>query len=173
VGLLAGWTKTSAEGSALTFDVSSTYQATFAWRIWQGDAISVSLEVPFLAAPALGVKTTGTALPKEYASLYLTPGLRVTFHPERTVSLFGAAGGGYARYSESKLQLDNSPNPLQRDTNAGAIQLGGGVNVRGSEWLALRGEVRDLYTGPRNFSVATPGERVHNVIGSVGIVMRF
>lgn len=172
-GLLVGWTKTSAEGSALTFDVSSTYQATFAWRIWQGNAASLSIEVPFLAAPALGVKTEGGALPKEYASLYLTPGVRVTYRPERRVSLFGAVGGGYARYSESKLRLDNSPNPQQQDTNAGALQLGGGINVRGSDWLGLRGEVRDLYTGPRNFSVATPGERVHNVIGSVGIVLRF
>ena len=126
-----------------------------------------------IATPSLGVKTVGATLPKEYASLYLTPGVRVTFHPERTVSFFGAVGGGYARYSESKLSLDNSPNPLQRDTNTGALQLGAGVNVRGSDWLGLRGEVRDLMTGPRNFSVVTPGERVHNVIGSVGIVVRF
>lgn len=172
-GLLVGWTKTSAEGSALAFDVSSTYQATFAWRIWQGDAASVAIEVPLFAAPALGVKTVGAALPKEYASLYLTPGMRVTFHPERRVSFFGALGGGYTRYSESKHRLDNSPNPQQQDTNTGALQFGGGVNVRGSEWLGLRGEVRDLYTGPRRFSVVTPGGRVHNVVASVGIVVWF
>jgi hypothetical protein len=174
-GLLVGWTRTSAEGQALAFDVSSTYQATFAWRLWQGGAASVFLEVPFLAAPALGVKTVspGGALPKEYASLYLTPGIRVAFRPDRTVSLFGAAGGGYARYSEGKHKLDNTDNPLQRDTNTSAIQLGAGVNLRGSSWLGLRGEVRDLYTGPRNFSVPTPGERVHNIIASVGIILMF
>jgi opacity protein-like surface antigen len=172
-GLLVGWTKTSAEGSALTFDVSSTYQATFAWRVWQGPAVSLALEVPLFAAPAIGVKTVGATLPKEYAALFLTPGVRVSFRPGRPVSLFGAVGGGYARYSEGKHTLDNNPNPLQQDTNAGALQVGAGVNIRGSNWLGLRGEVRDVWTGPRNFSVPTPKERVHNVIASVGIVLFF
>src|SRR5438034_8452351 len=98
---MLGWTKTSAEGTALAFDVSGTYQATFAWRVWHGDTASIAVEVPLFAAPAIGVKTVGASLPKEYAALFLTPGVRVTFHPERRVSVFGAAGGGYARYSES------------------------------------------------------------------------
>jgi hypothetical protein len=89
------------------------------------------------------------------------------------VSVFGAVGGGYARYSESKLKGDRSPNPNQLDTNAGALQWGGGVNVRGFRWLGFRGELRDVYTGARNFSIPTPGPRVHNVIASSGLVIRF
>jgi len=57
----------------------------------------------------------------EYASLSLTPGLRVTALPEADGSFFGAIGGGCARYSESKLKADRSPNFDQRDTNAGAL----------------------------------------------------
>ena len=173
VAFLGGWTKTSSEGSVLTFDVSNTYQATFTWRIWQAATAGLSIEVPLLASPALGVKTVGSSLPKEYAALSITPGVRVSFHPERTVSFFGALGGGYVRYSESKLRLDNSPNPLHKDANAAAVQFGGGVNVRASQWLGLRGEVRDVYSGPRSFSVVTPGDLVHNVVGSVGIVLWF
>jgi len=80
-----------------------------------------------------------------------------------SISFFGAVGGGYARYSESKLRADRSPNLDQRDTNAGALQVGGGIDIRGFGWLGFRGELRDVYTGPRNSSISTPGPRVHNV----------
>ncbi len=173
VGLLLGSTKASNEASVLQFDRATTYQATFAWRVWQGQIVGVSIEVPFIASPAFEVATSGRFLPKEYASLYLTPGVRVTIAPKSSVSFFGAIGAGYARYSESKLKIDGSPNPQQRDTNTDAIDFGGGVNVRAFRWLGLRGELRDVYTGARNFSVQTPGERVHNVVTSGGLVLRF
>src|SRR5262249_30191419 len=73
VGLLLGATRTSDEGAALAFDRATTYQATFAWRTWEGSKVVVSLEVPFLASPAFTVAKPGGSLPKEYAALYLTP----------------------------------------------------------------------------------------------------
>src|SRR5439155_6245799 len=112
-------------------------------------------------------------LPLEYASLYLTPGVRVTALPRRRVSIFGALGAGYARYSESKLRADRSPNPQQRDTNAAALEFGGGVDVRGFGWVGFRADVRDVYTGARAFSLETPHNHVHNVVGSGGFVRRF
>ena len=173
VGLLLGSTKASDEGSALQFDRATTYQATFAWRVWQNDAVAVAVEVPFLASPKFEVTTPGRSLPKEYASLYLTPGVRVVAFPDHVVSVFGAVGAGYARYSESKLRVDGSPNPGQRDTNTDAIQFGGGVDIAAFRRLGFRVEVRDLHTGARIFSLATPGARVHNVVGSGGLVLRF
>ena len=173
VGLLLGSTGTSDEGAALQFARATTYQATFAWRVWHNPSVGVAVEVPFIASPAFDVTTPGRTLPKEYASLYLTPGLRVTVFPDRVVSVFGAAGAGYARYSESKLRVDGSPNPAQRDTNTNAFQFGGGVDVRAVRWLGFRAEVRDLCTGARTFSIATPGGRVHNVVASGGFVLRF
>jgi hypothetical protein len=173
VGLLLGATRASNEGSVLEFDRGTTYQATFAWRVWDRGAARISIEVPFIATAAFGVASPGASLPKEYASLYLTPGVRVTVWPKGQVSLFGAAGGGYARYSESKLRADNGPNPAQQDTNTGALQFGGGVDIRGFGWLGFRGELRDVFTGARNFSLPTPHESVHNVIASGGLVVRF
>src|SRR6266705_3377357 len=131
VGLLLGSTRATDEGAVLQFDRGTTYQATFAWRVWRTDAANLSIEVPFMASPAFTVVTPGASLPLEYASLYLTPGVRVTFLPSAAVSFFGAVGGGYARYSESKLKADRSPNLDQRDTHAGALLVGGGVDVRG------------------------------------------
>jgi len=45
--------------------------------------------------------------------------------------------------------------------------------VRARRWLAFRGEVRDVYTGARNFSIVTPHNHVHNVVVSGGFVLRF
>jgi len=173
VGLLLGSTRTTDEGAVLQFDRGTTYQATFAWPVWRTDAAELSVEVPFIASPALTVVPPRASVPLEYASLYLTPGIRVTALPKADVSFFGTIGGGYARYSESKLKADRSPNLDQRDTNAGALQVGGGVDVRGFGWLGFRGELRDIFTGARTFSLATPGPRVHNVILSGGLVVRF
>lgn len=173
VGLLLGSTSATDEGTVLQFDRGTTYQATFAWRFWSTETAQLAVEVPFIASPAFTVVPPRAALPLEYASLYLTPGVRVTFVPKAPVSFFGAIGAGYARYSESKVKADRSPNPDQRDTNAGALQFGGGMDVRGFGWLGFRAEVRDVYTGGRNFSIATPGPRVHNVVGSGGFVIRF
>ena len=172
VGLLLGATRTGDEGAALAFDRATTYQATFAWRVWEGPKAAVSVEVPFLASPAFTVATRGGSLPKEYAALYLTPGVRLTVHPNGPVSVFGSAGGGYARYSESKERANGGPNPNQRDTNTGALQFGGGVDVRALRWLAFRGEVRDVHTGARDFSIVTPHDHVHNVVVSGGFVLR-
>ena len=173
VGLLLGSTSATNEGTVLQFARATTYQATLAWRVWAGPRAKVSVEIPFIASPAFNVVPASPALPLEYASLYLTPGVRVTAFPSAPVSFFGAVGGGYARYSESKLKGDRSPNPAQRDTNTGAFAFGGGVDVRGFGWLGFRGEIRDVYTGPRNFSLATPRASVHNVVGSAGLVIRF
>lgn len=173
VGLLLGSTRATDEGVVLQFDRATTFQATMAWRVWSNDTVRLAVEVPFIASPAFTVVPARPGVPLEYASLYLTPGVRATLLPKARMSFFGAIGGGYVRYSESKLKTDRSPNPEQLDTNAGALQFGGGVDVRGLRWLGFRGEVRDLYTGARRFSLATPGPRVHNVIASGGFVLRF
>jgi hypothetical protein len=172
IGLLLGSTHATDERPVLDFDHGTTYQATFAWRAWQTRSTRVSIEIPFIATPAFTVLTPGPSLPLEYASLSLTPGIRVTVAPRAAIAVWGAAGAGYARYSESKLKADRTPNPEQRDTNTGAIGFGGGVDVRGFGWLGFRGEVRDIYTGVRAFSLATPGARVHNVVASGGLVVR-
>ena len=173
VGLLLGATTATDEGTALQFGRALTYQATLAWHVWSRNGMGLAIEVPFLASPAFEVETSGGSLPKEYASLYLTPGVRVTLPVRGPVSVFGAVGAGYARYSESKLRANGNPNPSQLDTNTGAFQFGGGVDVRGFGWLGFRGEIRDIVTGSRKFSIPTPGPTVHNVVTSGGLVVRF
>lgn len=174
VGLLLGTTKTTDEGTALQFKRERTWQATLAWYVWSGERVRLAIELPFLAAPAFEVTTPGGSLPLEYAWLSLTPGVRVVAPVGGgRFSVWGSAGAGYARYSESVHNVDGSPNTDQRDTNTGAFHVGGGVDARGLGWLGFRAEIRTVMTGPRNFSIPTPRENVHNTAFSGGLVVRF
>ena len=173
LGLLGGWTKPSAEGSVLAFNFGTTYEVSFARTIWASDRLDVSIEVPFLATNSISIKTPGASLPREYAVFSLTPGVRLMFQPRRRVSVFGAVGGGFAGHEESALRADGSPNPDRQTNNTGAVSFGGGVDVRSGSWLGLRGEVRDVVTGARRFSIPVPGGRVHNVVTTLGIVVHF
>ena len=172
IGLLGGWLKSGDAGSALQFNFGTTYEVSFATRILASDRVDVAIEVPFLAANSLSVKTPGAALPREYAALFLTPGIRLMVAPRRRASVFGAVGGGFASYEESALRADGGPNPARQSNSTGAISFGGGIDVRSGSWLGLRGEVRDVVTGARRFSIATPGGRVQHVVITVGLVIR-
>jgi hypothetical protein len=75
VGLLLSSTNATDEGAVLQFDRGTTYQVTFAWLVWRTGGAQLSVEVPFIASPAFTVVPPRAAVPLEYASLYLTPGL--------------------------------------------------------------------------------------------------
>ena len=172
VGLLGGWTKPSDDGSVLQFNFGTVYEASFAKRILASEPIDVAIEVPFLAANSLTIKTVGAALPREYAALFLTPGIRLMVAPQRLISAFGVLGGGFANYEESARRADGGPNPAQQTNSTGAVAFGGGVDVRSGSWLGLRGEVRDVVSGARHFSIAPLGGRAQHVIVTVGLVIR-
>lgn len=173
IGLLGGWTKASAEGSVLQFNFGTTYEASYARRIWTSDRLDVAIEVPFLATNSITIQTPGALLPREYAEFSLTPGIRLMVEPRRLVSVFGVVGGGFAQYEESALRADGGPNPAPPANTVGAVSFGGGVDVRSGSWLGLRGEVRDVVTGARRFSIPTAGASVHNIVTTLGLVIRF
>lgn len=76
VGLLLGSTTTTDEDGTLRFTRATTYQATVDVLVWRSSAVTLGIEVPFTASPAFDIDSTVGSLPKEYASLYLTPGVR-------------------------------------------------------------------------------------------------
>jgi hypothetical protein len=49
---------------------------------------------------------------------------------------------------------------------------GGRINMRAWRWIGFRGEIRDVYTGARRFSIHTAGTAVHNVVVSGGLELR-
>lgn len=179
VGLLLGALSTGSRDiqlptlSRANIDAGLTYQANYARRLVQAKLASLHVEVLFAATPLQKVRSSNTLLPRDYASLFLTPGLKVKFLPGGRFSPYVAAGGGYARFRESDFRTNNQANSGRIGTNTGVFNYGGGVDIRVFRYLSLRGEVRDFVTGNPNFNAPFLTNRQHNVLTSGGIVLHF
>jgi len=148
-------------------------QVNYGYRFWGNSAVAISGEVHMLASPQRLVAGPATSS-GDYASLYLTPGIRLKLNPKGRVQPYGVIGAGYALYEHSTLTVGGLPNPAPRHTHEGAVVYGGGVDVPVLRWLALRAEVRDFYTGSPDLSATLfNSSRQHNVVAGGGFVLRF
>lgn len=147
-------------------------QVNYGYRAWSNDAVAVSGEIHFLANPQRLV-TGASFLTRDFASLYVTPGVRVKLNPKGLLQPYGVIGGGYALYEQSTTTLSGATNPAPRHLTRGAFQYGVGLDIKAASWLALRGEVRDFYTGVPALNLASLRGGAHNVVASGGFVFRF
>ena len=148
-------------------------QANYAIRIVQLDALALLGEVHLLASPLRELDTNLANLTRDFATLYVTPGLRVKFAPGSRISPYFAIGGGYALYEQSTMTTGGQPNTAPRHTHRGVIDFGGGIDVVLLHWLGLRLEERDFYSGKPSLNLRTPGSGLHNVVAGGGFVLRF
>jgi opacity protein-like surface antigen len=129
-------------------------------------------EAHFLATPLQQIDSVNRTVTRDYASLYLIPGIRVKFAPRARVSPYAAIGGGYAFFEQSLAQIDGSPNPAPRFTHRGALAFGGGLDIRVWRVLSVRWEVRDFYSGKPSFNTPVAGSGLHNLVVGGGIGLR-
>ncbi|SRR6266404_4938102 len=179
VGLLLGGISTgdrktsSPPGGSARISTGLTFYANYAVRLAEFKPVSIYFEVPFAATPSTAITSAIAAAPRNYASIFITPGLKFKFLPGSRLSPYAAVGGGYGRFAESDFRVDDQPNTGRRGTSSGVFDYGGGIDVRIVRWLSLRGEVRDFFSDIPNFNVSVAGDRQHNVLSSGGIVLRF
>ena len=154
-----------------------TYQANYARRIGSQPFMAFHLEFPFVATPSADVSSGIDAVPRNYASIFITPSLRLTFADKSAVRPWLSIGGGYGRFDESSTRVDQTENTGARGKNTGALQFGAGIDIRSPVRILLpfsfRGEVRDFYSGIPLLNVQTESDRQHNVIVSGGVVFHF
>lgn len=177
VGLLLGGSIVPTATANFNIHSGLAYQATYAHRFTGNRLVGWGFEVPFVALPSQDVQSPTPSAPRNYASIFVTPGIRVTFVPTSAISPWASVGGGYARFAESTTLVTGTPNTFKTGTNKGALQYGGGVDFKTPFKipvpLVLRGEIRDFYSGQPRLNVVRPGNGQHNVIISGGIVLRF
>jgi len=163
-------------GTRLEIGTGATFQLTYARRLVTAPHLALYFEVPALATPLQDITASIGAVPRNYDSFFVAPGLRVKLAPTARVSPWFSAGGGYALFDESASRVDGTHNTT-RGTNGGAVQFGGGVDFRTPINLlfpiGLRAEVRDLYTTKPDYNVNTGGGFQHNIALSGGIVLHF
>ncbi len=178
IGFLLGRHVVSSAG-AITPDHLETkggvaYGLTYSHSWTRHLPISVGYEIPFVATPSQFVRSNDVSVPRNYASIFVTPALRVKLLPNSAISPWGSVGGGYARFDESTTLVTGQKNTFKTGKNSGAFEVGGGVDFKLPILpIALRGEVRDFYAGEPQLNLPRTNDKQHNVIVSGGFVLHF
>ena len=176
IGLtLGGLLGAQRNGGTTRLDLGSgvALQANYGYRFLGNDTAALYGEVHFLASALREVSSTDRTLTRDAATIFLTPGLRVKFFPNRSVAPYLAVGAGWAVYEQSTTTLNGSPNPASRLVNHAALDYGGGVDVKFWRFVGLRGEIRDFYAGGPSYNTTAIRGGQHNVVAGGGLVLKF
>ncbi|MDX2154189.1 MAG: hypothetical protein SFV54_25840 [Bryobacteraceae bacterium] len=172
IGLTLG-TLRGVERQGISLGSGTALQANYGVRIAGTSPVALYAEFHFLANPQRRIESGIAAATRDVATIYATPGIRVKFAPLARVSPYAVVGGGYALYEQSLLDIGGRPNAAPRLTHRGTFMFGGGADVRVWRWLAVRGEVRDFYSGNPTYNVPGITGGQHNVVAGGGFVLRF
>ena len=162
------------QGSAGTAQISAdrSFGINYGHRFLDAKIAALYGEIEFVAIPNRGVTSATAIVPQDFASLYLTPGLRLKFFPHSRLSPWGAIGGGYALYQQSA-KLSNGQNETDKFLNRGVFDYGGGLDFRLLRFIGLRAEVRDFLSGNPDLNAKLNSSTQHNVVASGGLILRF
>ncbi len=170
VGFLAGVSgpiTTAIAGTNLTErSVGPSYQVNFA--VLQRRNLDFHIELPLMYAENERGFRIGTVSAALRSMISFTPGLRLRIPLASRLSTYGAAGGGVAFFSREEVRLDNGIIVFSRSTT-GLFDFAGGLDLRVTRLLSLRGEARDFVTASR---VAGASGRNHPVY-QFGIGLHF
>jgi opacity protein-like surface antigen len=162
-----------ADSPSLAAGSGVAFQVNYGRRFLDGNKVALYGEINFIASPQREVSSSVSTVTHDFASLYITPGIRVKFRPNARVSPYAVVGGGYADYEQSLTRIDGRPNPAPRELARGVFDFGAGVDVRMWRFVALRGEARDFYTGAPAYNLASVSGGQHNVVATGAFVLRW
>ena len=177
--VLVGGMKTGEKGLRSTqpvsaaFDGALTYEVNYARRFVDGSLASLHWEITGVGAPRTDVRSTALLLPRNYSTLFVTPGLKLKLFPGIGLSPYVAAGAGYGRYQASELLNNQQANTADREVSTWVFNYGGGVDLNVIGPLAIRGEIRDFITGSPSLNAPFLNDRQHNVTAAAGLVVRW
>lgn len=186
IGLVIGATETpeigTSSGGSINLNSSVALGAEFDRRLL-GKRTTLYAGVDFLASPAdVKVSYPPSFVSPEYASLFLSPHVRVKFNSTSTFQPWLSLGGGYADFSPASPRSGNVN--VKGQGNTGTLEFGGGVDTRPLiqfkgvpllKRLPIGGrlEVRDFYSGQPHYGIDTLGDFQNNLTFSGGLLIRF
>jgi hypothetical protein len=160
----------------ITLDSSLTLGAEYDREFVGRQKFAIDGGIDFLASP-FDVKLSQKAQNAigEYAFIFLTPHVRVKFHPDGAFSPWLSFGGGYARFLES---VPPAASSFRRGTNTGTLVFGGGIDTRTVVHvlkipIGFRIEVRDFYSGLPNYNQKVTANLQNNLAFNGGLLIRF
>lgn len=154
-------------GKGLTFEVN--YSRYFIFH----PVYAVSGEVPAAFNLDEDLNSGGNVVPVDYKQIFVTPAVRVNLFPATAVSPWVSLGGGFGHFSENNKLYYGGPNPGKSKTT-GVLEGGIGLDVTFWRRFAIRGQVRDFWSGEPDFPLANTGKtRQHNFFVGGGVVWHF
>jgi len=186
IGLVLGATETpsigEASGGSIKLNSSIALGAEYDRKIL-GQHTTLLRGADLLASPAdVKVSYPAPLVSPEYASLFLSPRVRVKFNSTAPFQPWLSFGGGYADFSPASPTSGNVNVKGQGDS--GTLEFGSGVDTRPLirfkgvplqkySPVGARFEVRDFYSGQPHYGVDTRGGLQNNVAFTGGLLIRF
>jgi hypothetical protein len=137
-----------------------------------GSAAALMAELPIFVVQAtasdlLDQSTTG-------ASGFITPGAVFRFLPDARLSPYILFGAGYARVVEAQLTSTVPLRGALANEGTWAINYGGGADLRLGGVVAIRGELRNFYTGSTDdLNLPEQFRQRNTLMVTGGLVFRF
>ncbi len=150
------------ESNSPVLDAGVAFQVNSRRRVLSGKKWALYGEINFVASPLREVSSSVNAATHDFASLLITPGIRVKFRPTSRISPHAVVGGGYADYEQAMTLIDGRPNQASREFSRRALEFGAGADVHIWRFVALRGEARDFYTGSPTYNIPSIWGGRHN-----------
>ncbi len=167
---------------SIKFDSSLELGAEYDRRFTTNRGVAIYGGLDFLASP-LDVKLSQPlqAVIPQYASIFLTPHVKVKFNPDGTFAPWLSFGGGFTRFLEKAPAAGTAPGTgaaFRPGTNTGTLEFGAGLDTRTVVRLlripiGFRFEARDFYSGLPNYNRKINSNLQNNVAITGGLLVRF
>jgi hypothetical protein len=147
-----------------------TTQISYGYQFTSTKAGSLYLELPnTFVFNATGTVTGGSVSSLNRDTWYFTPGVRYKIPTGTRISFYGVLGGGIAGFNERDAVVNGQVTATTASSFHPVLDVGGGVDLRISRWLSLRGEGRDFIS-----SAGLGGSTGHNHVAFLfGLAFHF
>ena len=164
---------TLTPGALLTSKAGLSFEGNYGRHLKDYGLFGLTAEIPFVVNVGETVHYNLNLVPKDYKSIFVTPGLRANLFPGGGLSPWVSVGGGFGYFHENSELEFGGPNPGQTGTTTFTFQGGFGLDVKLFSRFSVRGEVRDFYSSIPQLNVDIGKSHQHNFFVGAGVVYNF
>lgn len=157
-------------GSNATVNKSTRFadSAGYGYQVARTSVASVWIEfAPTVVLHGITAASIPGSVNSDFTSY--VAGLRFMLPIQSRISVYGTLGGGGGFFAYPAISGGPNPSVTSHNTTHGVFLCGGGVDLRLTERISIRGEVRDVVTGSGLSGSSGP----HHVVPLMGVAFHF
>jgi len=161
---------TQVNSTHVSTSAGASVQINYAYQIWGSAHSSLYMEFPVVISAGSGTNVSVLGVTaSQGATVLFTPGVRIKVPLHARLSLYAAAGGGIGAFGGNRVVVTHGQVSVGHHSVSPAMDFGGGLDIRLTRLLSLRGEVRDFVSRAGLGGVAGR----NHVIGQAGVAFHF